>query len=460
MACSKYTLTNTGSTSVNFNYRRCDDSMWEYQVNLDPNQTKNIWLINGTYSIAQLFQPSVVLFNNGVFPLTPTPTPSVTPTTSVTPTNTNTPTNTSTPTQTPTNTPTQTQTPTNTSTPTQTQTPTNTSTPTQTQTPTNTPTQTQTPTNTSTPTQTQTPTKTQTPTQTQTPTNTPTNTSTPTNTPTNTSTPTNTPTNTPTQTQTPTQTNLVRFAFAGFSGTTELEACSESYGSTTIYGNDPDFDENLFFYNSSIGPVTVNMTGFYEYNNVVVELNSSGIVVDYILCPTFTPTPTQTQTPTNTPTNTPTPSITPTNTPTPSITPTNTSTPTNTQTPTPTNTQTPSITPTNTPTPSITPTNTSTPTNTQTPTPTNTQTPTPTRNHFVYSLGYDVSTSTQACLNYASTPVNIYAPLNTPVGPNVGDYLYTDPAITTPASAGWYSNGTFAYLVTGVAGQITSSAPC
>ena len=44
MACSKYTLTNTGTTQVNFNYRRCDDAMWEYQVELEPNQTKNIWL--------------------------------------------------------------------------------------------------------------------------------------------------------------------------------------------------------------------------------------------------------------------------------------------------------------------------------------------------------------------------------------------------------------------------------
>ena len=91
MACSKYTLTNTGSTSVNFNYRRCDDSMWQYQVNLDPNETKNIWLINQTYSIATLFQPNVALVNN-TFPLTPTPTatsipPTPTPTaTSISPT--------------------------------------------------------------------------------------------------------------------------------------------------------------------------------------------------------------------------------------------------------------------------------------------------------------------------------------------------------------------------------------
>jgi hypothetical protein len=97
MACSKYTLTNTGSTSVNFNYRRCDDSMWQYQVNLDPNETKNIWLINQTYSIATLFQPNVVLVDDGVFPPTPTPTatsipPTPTPTaTSIPPTATSVP---------------------------------------------------------------------------------------------------------------------------------------------------------------------------------------------------------------------------------------------------------------------------------------------------------------------------------------------------------------------------------
>jgi hypothetical protein len=70
MACSKYTLTNTGSTVVNFNYRKCDDSMWQYQVNLNPNETKNIWLINGTYDVAQVFESKIVLVDDGVFPPT------------------------------------------------------------------------------------------------------------------------------------------------------------------------------------------------------------------------------------------------------------------------------------------------------------------------------------------------------------------------------------------------------
>jgi hypothetical protein len=42
--------------------------MWQYQVELEPNQTKNIWLMDDTYSIAPLFLSSVVLVNDGVFP--------------------------------------------------------------------------------------------------------------------------------------------------------------------------------------------------------------------------------------------------------------------------------------------------------------------------------------------------------------------------------------------------------
>jgi hypothetical protein len=111
MACSKYTLTNTGTTAINFTYRRCDDAMWEYQVNLDPNQTKNIWLIDNTFGISPVFSHNLQLVNDGAYPLTPTPTPTPTstpassptqtPTPSVTPTNTSTPTVTPTPTSSP-----------------------------------------------------------------------------------------------------------------------------------------------------------------------------------------------------------------------------------------------------------------------------------------------------------------------------------------------------------------------
>jgi hypothetical protein len=70
MACSKYTLTNTGSTSVNFSYQRCDDTVWDYQIELTPNQVKNIWVIDGTYTVAPLFKTSISLINDGVFPPT------------------------------------------------------------------------------------------------------------------------------------------------------------------------------------------------------------------------------------------------------------------------------------------------------------------------------------------------------------------------------------------------------
>jgi hypothetical protein len=305
MACSKYTLTNTGSTIVNFNYRRCDDSMWQYQVELTQNQTKNIWLIDSTYSIAPVFESSIVLVNNGVFPpVVPTPTPTSTPT--------NTPTNTGTPTNTPTNTPTQTQTGTANVTPTPTETETPTPTPTNTETPTNTPTQTQTGTADVTPT----------PTETETPTPTPTNTETPTNTPTQTQTGTADVTPTPTPT-------IDRLPYTVYYGTTQEESCGQYNASTIIYGNNPQFDLCTEFWDVPFGGLVNDMTGYYKNGNYVVELDSNGNTVGLgTLCQTLTPTPTNTETPTNTPTNT----ETPTNTPTVTTTETPTTTPTTTPT--------------------------------------------------------------------------------------------------------------------------------
>jgi len=193
--------------------------------------------------------------------------------------------------------PTPTQTPTNTvtKTPTQTQTPTQTNTKTPTQTPTNT--MTQTPTNTITPTQTST--------NTMTPTQTPTNTMTQTPTNTMTQTPTNTMTQTPTSTETPTQTptpTRARIEFVSCYGLVQVDACS-CLDNSTIWGDNSNFDENTFFYDSEFGGNTTDLTGYYNYSNVVVELNSNGdIVGNYNLCVTQTPTPTLTLTPTNTPT--------------------------------------------------------------------------------------------------------------------------------------------------------------
>jgi hypothetical protein len=247
MACSKYSLTNTGTTLTNFNYRRCDDTMWQYQVSLEPNQTKNIWLIDDTYSTS--FVTGIVLTNEGVFPpvnVTPTPSSSSIP---VTPT--------TTPTNTPTNTPTVTQTPSASATIGLTPTATETTTPTPTTTQTNTPTNTETPTNTPTNTETTTPTPTETPTATvtETPTNTPTNTETPTPTVTETTTPTptetptatvtetptNTPTNTETPTPTPTTTFVPTFSVVNFNSNSvnvvELSAQTGSF--TVINGSYP-----------------------------------------------------------------------------------------------------------------------------------------------------------------------------------------------------------------------------
>jgi len=70
------------------------------------------------------------------------------------------------------------------------------------------------------------------------------------------------------------------------------------------------------------------------------------------------------------------------------------------------------------------------------------------------------ATSNDACVDYGVAPSSVYAPLNTPVGPNIGDFLYQDISVSIPVVNGWYSNGTFAYQVTGGMGQISTSVPC
>jgi len=432
MACSKYTLTNTGSSIANFSYRRCDDNMWEYQVPLDPSETKNIWLINGSYGTA--FSNVILLVNQGAFPplnatATPTPTPTVTPT------------NTPTPSVTATQTPTQTQTPTNT----QTQTPTETSTPT----PTSSETPTPTVTTTTTLTATQTPTLTQTPTQTSTPfnysfalgsgdtqnaacaasttslyttrsqgpsievgdelyTNATTTIPAPngyysdgtnwyrvtgglgevsfkddngclnlvTPTPTITSTVTNTPTPsvtatiTATPSVTPSATPIARYIQSNvcFNLSNADSACG-CVGRTTIYSNNVQFSASTLFWSGATGVNTGNPTGFYALDNIVYFVNNDcGIGCSTGSTLGYSSFCNATPTPTPTQTNTPTVTHTPTTTTT--LIATQTNTPTITQTPT--NTPTPSITA------SQTPTLTNTPTVTQSGTPDVTPTPTAT----------------------------------------------------------------------------------
>jgi len=480
MACSKYTLTNTGSTTVNFSYQRCDDALWDYQVELTPNQRKNIWVINGTYTVAPSFKNVISLVNQGVFPpVAITPTPTQTPSA--------TPTNTPTPSVTATNTPTQTNTATNTPTPTNTETGTPTPTPTNTQT--------------------------------ETPTNTPTPSSTTTLTPTPSSTTTLTPTPSVTATNTPTPTNVVRYQFNSVckSEVDPLEACG-CVDTSTLFGNNPLFASSTLFWSSSVGN-TGNAVGFYNVDGITYQLSdcdgptgclSGATVIGTTVCPSPTATPT------STPTVTPTSTLTATPTPTPTsplqsfnvfsgttsneaceagvsvtiyafdplfdqntqfyttstaevlsdmagffsdgtsvtqldsngsqigvftlcdvlVTPTPTITQTSTSTPTPTETETP------------------------TPTPTVTQTPTQTFAWYTYSLGTG-GTANAACLAFSASPQTIYGSVAGGVGPNVGEYLYETAArpLTDVVPDGYYSNGTAWYQVTGGAGQITSSDP-
>jgi hypothetical protein len=409
MACSKYTLTNTGSTTVNFNYQRCDDTLWQYQIELLPGQTKNIWLVNGTYSSAQLFQQSIVLIDNGVFPpLQITPTPSVTPTSTPTPTVTSTvtPTPSVTATVTPTITPTITVTPTNlrnsfavTSGTTaeiacqginsttiwgeepafdaNTQFYNSASGPvsidmtgyysngtdvvqvdstgttvgffTVCLTPTPTPTNTQTPTVTSTVTPTASV----------------------------------TPTITPTQTQTPTP-SIGYYTYVLGTGTTTNDACNNfNVAPQTLFGTlaggiGPNIGETLYLNSSLTTPATnafySNGTSLYQITGgagLITAVEPDGCVGIVTPTPTVTSSATPTPTVTDTPTPTPTPTVTDTPTPTPTV--------TDTPTPTPTVTDTPTQTPT--------PTVTDTPTQTPTETPTNTPTPTQARFEFVSLSG-------------------------------------------------------------------------
>lgn len=450
MACSKYILTNTGSTIVTFNYRRCDDGMWSYQVELEPNQTKNIWLVNNTYSSANV---TIVVDDEGAFPpagATPTPTPTPTNTPTVSTTATNTPTVTSTPTDTPSVTPTPT----------------------------------------------------------------PSVTAEVTPTPSVTTSETPTPTTTTTLTLTPTPTNVDRYQFNSVchSEVDPLDACG-CIQTSTLFGNNPIFSASTLFWADAVGN-TGNPIGFYNLDSIIYQLSdcdgatgctSGSTVIGTTICPTVTPTVT--------PTNTATPEPTPTNTTTPTPTVTNTSTPVRfsfsvgsgateneacasgfvgtiwgdfilfdncTQFyPDSFGPSTMlagfyassgivteidsnglqvgafaacSVVPTPTPTPSETP--------ASTPSVTSTPTPTETFGYFTYSLGSG-STPNEACADFSISPQTIYGSVSGGIGPNVGETLYQTPSNppTNPVADGYYSNGTAWFQVTGGSGVITASDP-
>jgi hypothetical protein len=86
-------------------------------------------------------------------------------------------------------------------------------------------------------------------------------------------------------------------------------------------------------------------------------------------------------------------------------------------------------------------------------------TPTPSQTFFVaYNLGYDASTSVDACIDSA-TPQGYYSAYVDRPQPNIGEYLYTDNNLTTPASNGFYSDGVAWWQITGGAGLITATDP-
>ncbi len=152
MACVKGVLTNTTNKIIVINYQECENLVWEYGVEIQPNETINVWSIDGT-----IYGPNVNQLSQSfsVFPpvaVSPTPTPSQTASPTPTPTVTNTPGLTQSPTATSTGTPTPSVTTSETPTPTPTVTSSETSTPTPSVTATETNTPTPTNTNTGTPT--------------------------------------------------------------------------------------------------------------------------------------------------------------------------------------------------------------------------------------------------------------------------------------------------------------------
>jgi hypothetical protein len=193
---------------------------------------------------------------------------------------------------------------------------------------------------------------------------------------------------------------------------------------------------------------------WYGTYDCYVPTYAYSYVVD-VPCPSPTPTPTQTQTPGLTPT--PTETATPTQTPTPSVTTGLTPTATASQTPTPTTTPsvTPSVTIGLTPTATETPTNTPTPTETETPTPTPTLTQTPTPINYQFALIYG-SNPNEAC---SGSDVNYYGSRSGGPTLDVGEILYTNAGVTTPAPDGYYAAGTTIYRVSGGMGEIYGKYP-
>jgi len=438
-------LTVTGCTTYIIRLSQNSNALGPFDVfySLYPTPLSGATLVASAQTRTQMFNGVVLELEC----TTPTPTPTVTPQTPTpTPTPTTTTTLTATPSQTPTETPAITATPT--------ETPTSTPSETPTETPTNTPTNTQTPTTTTTPGLTPTATPQETPS----------------------STPAVTATQTPTTTQTPSPTvGTVTIVITGSYSSGSIQAGYSAVSNTAL-----DVDTEISFVNTletfsgspyvisgSVSILSGQTTGFSnyiipgDYADLSDVSSFSGIsqtftgssTYTYVIQTTSEFDVTPTPTPSITASPTATPNASPAETPTPTATPTTTTTLTATETPTPTQTQTPTTTTT------LTATETPTPTQTPTPEPTPTTTPTASRNYWEYTFGYDATVALNACSNYSSSPTTYYGAPGDGPGPNIGEVLYSDSALTTPVPNGYYSNGVAWYQVTGGAGVVTSQDP-
>jgi len=69
MACSSYRITNSSNSEfVYYNYQRCDNSLFEYQVEVPPGETNTFWAIDGTVKSSPFYDNVVDIRNYGQFP--------------------------------------------------------------------------------------------------------------------------------------------------------------------------------------------------------------------------------------------------------------------------------------------------------------------------------------------------------------------------------------------------------
>jgi hypothetical protein len=68
MGCKSYRINNTNSNEyIYFNYQRCDNTLWEYQVPVEPGQSITVWSIDNTLTYSPFFE-NVLQENSQNFP--------------------------------------------------------------------------------------------------------------------------------------------------------------------------------------------------------------------------------------------------------------------------------------------------------------------------------------------------------------------------------------------------------